>query len=325
MNKCSDTAKKKLKDALSNLFNENFSFKNLTVPYLSEELISLLYSAYISEDIQSQAIEILKKNNKKYEIKIDSDAVKEWINQRLMQNTIILNFDDEDVIELLMFSIEISFSMLEGKTRATQTQKGFRERGRDLETIMINMFSGHIGEVAVKKFIEKKFPNINVKLDRSISNNIKKYKSDIQNAKKSVSIKTTTNATSIWAECPKDYDYGIFVKTIIPKAVLLRAFAHVCGFKTLIEYSKKKISNQDSINIVNKLEERLLYKDCGDLKTNIKCFICGYFKPDKSTLIEKGMELYMIGKINEDRHFIPIGKLKHSKEDWYNFVKDVFY
>lgn len=63
---------------------------------------------------------------------------------------IILDFYDQDVLELLLFSIEFAFSMLEGKTKATKTQKAFRERERELETIIVNTFIGLLGEVALK-------------------------------------------------------------------------------------------------------------------------------------------------------------------------------
>jgi len=229
----------------------------------------------------------------------------------------------------LLFSIEFAFAIFEGRTKATITQKGFRERSRELETIIINTFTGSIGEVGVKSFLERNF-KIKISLDRGISPEIEKYKSDLKNARKPVSIKTTPNLLSIWAECPKDYAYGIFVKAIVPPAILLRAFAHVCGFKSLIEYSKGKVSlsemeKEEIETIISNLETRFLHKKCGNLDTHIKTFICGYFQPTEENLVRTGEKLCYIGEIGEERYFTPISKLKCSKEDWEKFIKDVFF
>jgi len=315
---CSNTIKNRIKEKLKESKEISEIYRIYKTPFSEEELHDLILSACLSKDIR---VNVIKR--RRYEVEIDIEEIKNWIEKKLIPNTVILTFEDNDVIELLLFSIEFAFSIFEGKTKATITQKGFRERSRELETIIINTFTGLIGEVGVKRLLENRF-NIEIKLDRSISTEIDKYRSDILNAKKLVSIKTTPNLLSIWAECPIGYDYGIFVKAIVPPAILLRAFAHVCGFRSLINYSKEKISSSEILTIVSNLENRLIHTNCGNLETRIKTFVCGYFQPTDGELITSGTELCYIGEIREDRYFIPISKLKYSHEDWDIFVKDVF-
>lgn len=75
--------------------------------------------------------------------------------------------------------------MFVGGTRATVTQKGFRER-RSFEAILADQFVGKLGEI--------------IELDWDISTRIEKFKNDITNAKKKVSIKTSPSLAGIWAE-----------------------------------------------------------------------------------------------------------------------------
>ena len=48
--------------------------------------------------------------------------------------------------------------MFAGGTSATITQKEFRERERTFKSILADQFVGKLGEIMVKKFLEKKFP-----------------------------------------------------------------------------------------------------------------------------------------------------------------------
>ena len=67
-------------------------------------------------------------------------------------------------------------------------QKGFRERRRSFEAIVVDQFVGKLGEVAVKRFLEAQF-NVNVELDWDISPQRERHVNDIKNANKLISIK----------------------------------------------------------------------------------------------------------------------------------------
>ncbi|MEO0179652.1 MAG: hypothetical protein ABIL89_00495 [candidate division WOR-3 bacterium] len=136
---------------------------------------------------------------------LDENRVLKWIREKLIPNTMIVSIDDEDIIRLLIFCIEITYQMFAGGTRATITQKGFRERRRTFESILVDQFVGKLGEIMVKKFIEKNF-QVKIELDWDISTQIEKYRNDIVNSKKKVSIKTSPSLAGIWAEADLGYD-----------------------------------------------------------------------------------------------------------------------
>ena len=106
-----------------------------------------------------------------------------WIEEKLIPNTVTVRLDDEDVVRLLVFCIEITYQMFGGGTKATVTQKGFRQRRRTFESILVDQFVGKLGEIFVKKYLEKNFP-VTIELDWEISTQIEKYRNDIVNAKR---------------------------------------------------------------------------------------------------------------------------------------------
>jgi len=77
----------------------------------------------------------------------------------------------------------MTYNMFSGGTRATVTQKGFRERRRTFESILVDQFVGKLGEIFIKKFLEKNFP-VSIHLDWEISTERSKYENDIVNARK---------------------------------------------------------------------------------------------------------------------------------------------
>ncbi len=58
---------------------------------------------------------------------ISKDRLFDWVENKLLPNTVLLRIDEEDVVRLFIFSTEITYRMFQGGTRATVTQKGFRE------------------------------------------------------------------------------------------------------------------------------------------------------------------------------------------------------
>lgn len=248
-----------------------------------------------------------------------------WVENKLIPNFFVLRLDDEDVIRLLIFSFEITYQMFSGGTVATISSKGFRERRRTFEAIVVDNFVGKLGEIVLKKFLENSFKCVKVEIDWEISRNIEKYRNDILNAKKLISIKSTPTLAGVWAEAPKNYDYGILVKCSIPQPTILQFFVEVCGFSRLLEFAENKIPAEDVIfqGYLEEIKERLKGYKCGEMQSNIKGIVCGYFKTAPDFLRKEGEELRYLGKVREERYIINIKDLRWTKTDWQEFLSDV--
>jgi len=283
-----------------------------------DELSELLLSACRMNEYNI----INKDENKMY---FDECLANLWITKRLLPNTIVLDFGDEDVIRLLLFCLEITYKMFEGGTKATITSKGFREKRRTFEEILVNQFNGKLGEVFLKKFLENKFPNVTIELDWEISRDIEKYKNDITNATKKVSIKSTNSFVGIWAEADKDYDYGITVKCGVPEPVILQFFVEVCGFSRLLNFANDKIPNNDERfkGYINGIRDRISSYKCGELVSKLKGFICGYFSTSGLEVAKLNEEKEYLGKVKEERYLIRICDLKYKEKDWEKFLIDI--
>jgi hypothetical protein len=287
------------------------------IPFDDDELGDLLLSACRSNDF-----EVISLQGKK--MFLNEDRVLSWIKEKILPNTVIVKLNDEDIIRSLIFCIEITYQMFAGGTRATVTAKGFRERKRTFEAILVDQFVGKVGEVMIKKFLESRFP-VKIELDWEISRQIEKYRNDIMNAKKNVSIKSSSNLASIWAEAAIGYDYGIMVKCSVPHAVILQFFIEVCGFSRLLDFAEGKISSDDKLfrEYLDKIKERIKNYKCGEVQTNLKGIICGYFRTSPSLLRAKGEKLDYLGEVREERYLLSIRELKWTKNDWEKFLKEV--
>jgi hypothetical protein len=292
--------------------------RDYNLPFDEESLSMLLLSALRCDDI-SGSYGILKKEGKKRYV--DELKVRKWLKENLIPNTVVLQMDDPEILKLLLFSIEITYSMFLGGSKATLMQKGFRERKRSFEAIVVDQFIGKLGEVAVKRFLEDRF-NIKIEIDWDISPQRERYINDIKNAKKLISIKTSPNLQGIWAEADKGYDYGIMVKCSVPLHPLLQFFVEVCGFRKLLDFAEEKLDSKTSYidNIRNRLFSNL---QCGQIKTRFACYVCGYFEVSDKNLIKKGEQLEHLGKVREERHLVRIDELKHTQDDWREFIKSV--
>jgi len=287
------------------------------IDFEDEELNSLILSACRANDLN-----IIKcKGSKRF---LDESQLLTWVNKKLLPNTVVLSLDDEDIIRLLIFCIEITYQMFAGGTRATVTQKGFRERRRTFETILVDQFSGKLGEVMLKKFLERNFQTT-VELDWGISTQIEKYKNDIINATKKVSIKSSPALAGIWAEADIGYDYGICVKCSIPQPTILQFFIEACGFSRLLDFAENRIPPQDTRfkEYLKEIRERIKSYKCGEIQTRLKGFICGYFKTSHYKPIKKGEVLPYLGEVREERYLVPINELKYTLNDWAIFLKDI--
>ncbi|MGC9004192.1 MAG: hypothetical protein ACP5KZ_05760, partial [bacterium] len=179
-----------------------------------EEVGELLLSACRSNDFNV----LISKANK---IFLNEERAWEWFSNKIIPNTVVVRLDDEDVLRLLIFSLEMTYQMFSGGTRATVSAKGFRERRRTFEAILVDQFTGKFGEIIFKKFLEQNFPFLKVELDWGISRQIEKYRNDIINATKMVSIKSSPALAGIWAEADVGYDYGVMVKCCVPQPTIL--------------------------------------------------------------------------------------------------------
>lgn len=285
------------------------------ISFYEEELGDLILSALRSNDF-----DVLEKEGKK--LKFNTDKLEDWVNEKLIPNTVLLGLDDVDVIRLLLFCIEITYEMFSGGTRATVTQKGFRERRRTFESILVDQFVGKLGEVFVKKFLENKF-NAVVELDWEISPKFSKFRKDILNAEKAVSIKTSPTLAGIWAEADKGYDYGIMVKCSVPKQPILQFFIEVCGFTRLLDFAEGRIPKNDEIfaGYLENIRNRIREFKCGEIQTKLKGFICGYFRTADYMPIKVGTKLEYLGEVREERFIVSVSELKWKKEDWVEFIK----
>ena len=214
--------------------------------------------------------------------------------------------------------------MFGGGTRATVTQKGFRQRRRTFESILVDQFVGKLGEIFVKKFLENNYP-VNIKLDWEISTQIEKYRNDIINAEKNVSIKSSPTLAGVWAEADIGYDYGIMVKCSVPQQPILQFFIEVCGFSKLLDFAEEKIPPRNGLfkDYLTKIRDRVRKYKCGEIQTSLKGFICGYFKTSEFSPTREGVTLPYLGIVREERYLVPINQLKWTKDDWKEFLEKV--
>lgn len=191
--------------------------------------------------------------------------------------------------------------------------------------ILSDTFVGKIGEVIFKQYAKQKFGR-EITLDWSISREIETFKSDIVNSKKIVSIKSTDTLESIWAEAPKNADYGILVKVSLPKDFLMKILAYISSLEKLLNFVKEKIQKDitasDTMDLVNFIKETAYGEQMA-----IKAFTSGFFKTSETTFKHKGDKLFYIGgefEIYEDKHLVKCNELRSSEQDWTNFFKDIF-
>lgn len=307
----------KFKGKIGEYINRLIANNRDTIVFNFDELSEILLSACRMNDFNI----LCRLGNKKF---LDEDIAEKWIIERLMPTTVVMDFSDEDVIRLLIFCFEITYQMFEGGTKATVSAKGFRERRRTFESILVDQFTGKLGEIMLKRFLENKF-SVKIELDWEISRQIEKYRNDIMNARKRVSIKTSPSLAGIWAEADIGYDYGITVKCSFPEPTILQFFVEVCGFSRLLNFAESKIPSSDDTfkGYIGGMRERIKDYKCGELLSKLKGFICGYFKTADYKPVTLGEKLDYLGEVREERYLLPIRKLKYTNEDWFNFLKEI--
>ncbi|MDI6734710.1 MAG: hypothetical protein QME42_00710 [bacterium] len=298
------------------------SFKNVSRYYNEDEIFSLILSAIRINEANIINIEKIKSRIYYY---IDIEKIKNWIETKLVPNTIQIDVDDKELLNLLIFSLAMPYKMLKGETRATMSEKTRRGKGRDFEQIFSDTFVGKIGEVVFKQFAKQNFGK-DIILDWKISREIGSFKSDIVGSKKIVSIKSTDTLESIWAEAPTNADYGILIKVSLPKDFFMKILAHISSLEKLLNFVKEKIqkdiTSDGTMDLVNFIKETA-YSE----KMIIKAFTCGFFKTFDSTLKHQGVKLTYLGgefEIYEEKHIVTCEGLKYLYQEWNNFFNDIF-
>lgn len=296
-------------------------FKDVSRYYNEDEIFCLILS--IIRTNEANIVDIQKTKNRT-QYNVDVEKVKDWIKRRLVPNTIQIGVEDKELLNLLIFSLSMPYKMLKGQTRATMTEKVRRGKERDFQQIFSDTFVGKIGEVIFKHFARQNFGK-HIALDWNISRQIETFKSDIVGSRKIVSIKSTDTLESIWAEAPKNADYGIFVKVSLPKDFFLKILAYISSLDKLLNFVKEKvqedISASNTLGLVDFIKETA-YQE----QLIIKAFISGFFKTSETNLKSRGDKLPYLGgefEIYEDKHIVKCPELKFSEQDWDGFFEDI--
>src|SRR3989338_2120092 len=297
-------------------------FKDISKNYNEDEIFSLVLSAIRAND--ANVVDTKETKGRTHFI-VDSEKVRYWIEKRLVPNTIQISVEDKELLKLLIFSLATPYKMLEGEIKATKSEKVQRGREIYFEQLFAEVFKEKIGEVFLKQYAQQKFGR-DIILDWNISRKIETFKSDIVCSRKIVSIKSTDTLESIWAEAPKEADYGVLVKVSLPKDFLMKILAHISSLEKLLNFVKEKIQKDiaasDTIDLVNFIKETAYGEQMA-----IKGFTCGFFKTSESTLKHKGDKLPYIGgefEVYEDKHLTKCNELKSSEQDWEGFFRDIF-
>lgn len=293
-------------------------FRGISKYYNEDEIFSLVLSIIRVNEMNIVGIEKVR-NRVKYNI--DTEKIKYWIEKRLVSNTIEISLDDKEFLKLIAFSLAMPYKMIKGETKATMSEKVQRGKQRDFDQIFSDTFISKIGEVVFKQFAKQKCAK-DVTLDWKIGKEIEAFSSDIVGSKKIVSIKSTNTLESIWAEAPKNANYGILVKISLPKDFFMKILAHISSLEKLLNFIKEKTQEDITTDMVNFVKETA-YSE----QMVIKAFTCGFFKTSENTFKHRGDKLTYLGgefEIYEDKHIAKCNQLRFSQYDWDNFFKDIF-
>lgn len=296
-------------------------FRDASRYYNEDEIFYLILSIIRTNEAN---IGDIQKTKNRTQYNADIQKIEDWIKTRLVPNTIEIGVDDKELLNLLMFSLAMSYKMLKGETSATMSEKALSGEERYFGQIFSDVFKGKIGEVVFKEFVKQNFGR-DITLDWNIGRQIETFKSDIVGSRKMVSIKSTDTLESIWAEAPKNADYGILVKVSLPKDFFIKILAHISSLEKLLNFVREKmqenISASNILNLVDFIKETAYQEEM-----IIKGFTAGFFKTSKANLKSPGDKLTYLGgefEIYEDKHIVKCNELKFSERDWDSFFKDI--
>lgn len=283
---------------------------------LSEaQFANLLLSACRDRDYECTST-----SGRKHYLHIDS--LERWATEKLAPNLVRVSLDDSDALRLIVFSMAIAQAMFSGESRAAISAKGFRERRRSYEAIVVDQFTGKMGEVILKRYITEKIkPAAQIEIDWEISQHRERYQNDIPNASKKVSIKSSPSLAGVWAEAPGGYDYGVMVKCIVPQAPLLQFFKMVCGLRSLLDFADNALAGDRSfVEHLNRIKKEA--EVCGS-KPQLAGFVCGYFSTRGLLPTDKGQQLEYLGEVREKRYLLRLRELRWKFEDWKLFLEEL--
>jgi len=104
------------KEKMSN-FVRNLRNNIQNIPLDDDELTDLLLSACRVNDF-----EVISYQGKK--MFLNEDRVLSWLKEKILPNTVVLKLNDEDIIRLLIFCIEITLSNVFGWNKGDSNSKG---------------------------------------------------------------------------------------------------------------------------------------------------------------------------------------------------------
>jgi hypothetical protein len=318
VNKTDLTNKQKLKEKLKGFLPE---FKNISKYYNEDEIFSLILSVIRINEFSTVDIENVKSRTLYH---LNVEQIIKWIETKLVPNTIQTYIEDSEFLKVLVFSLAMPYKMFKGETKATASEKSRRTKKRDFEQIYSDTFIGKVGEIAFKKYTKEHFKK-DLSIDLKISRDIQAFKSDIVEFKKDVNIKSTSTLEGIWAEGPKNVDYGVLIKVALPQDYFMKILAHISSLKKLLTFIQEKIqkdeNSSNTLDLVSYIEKTAYSEEM-----IIKSFICGFFKASKNTLKKEGDKISHLGgefEIYENKHIVRCNELKFSKQDWNTFFEDV--
>jgi hypothetical protein len=277
-------------------------------------------------------------------------GVEDWIQQRVLQNTVTL--DKDDYLRALFRGLRMTIL-----SKAT-TADYLRTRRRDFGQRWTDWTRGALGEIAIQRYMDSRW-NKCVKLEeRTTSPNVKEFlPTDItevienekwRKAKKTVSIKTS-KLGALWLDIPgaqvQHSDAFTFAKvglTINHLATFLKDFGFL---DRLFELAKQLGELDPKSSEGNQIKEEI--PSFKDIPAYINGFVLkedfdtdqfdtkkrkrkgetvhevlmgiGKYPPDK----DKTYEVAGIGKISGQHFMASCGNLKWKKEEWKEVVESL--
>ena len=96
----------------------------------------------------------------------------------------------------------------------------------------------------------------------------------------------------------------------------------MCGFRNLLDFAKERLGSETFY--VDSIRNRIFSNaQCGQIKTNFVCYVCGYFEVLDENLRKEREILEYLGVVREERHLVRIDELKYTRSSWEEFLKSV--
>jgi hypothetical protein len=206
----------------------------------------------------------------------EAGSVKDWIDNRLMPNTVFIDH---------LGYAEMCINALRTVPSITATDFG-SSRQRDLGQLWADMTRGYLGELAVKRHLESKF-GMTISLGHELGDLEEFLNSDIKDVtvdgvarppKVAVGIKTM-KMNALWLDIPNAQflhsDFHISVKVKAPRDHLFSFFKSISVFKD------KVLKLGTDHELITAAESERIYTDIPDFG-QIAAYICGFVPKDAS-------------------------------------------